>query len=148
MDQDEPPGRSAYIARAALDSVVLQQFADLLARRPPKRPPSDVPRPEIDEKLIHNGLTPLHIVCGIGDYDLAELLLRAWAVVDAPTLTGATPLHCASHHGHASIVKLLLQVGADVNRAMSDGRTPMWFASSYCHADVVRVINDWAAGID
>ena len=51
-DSDEPPGRGAYVARAALDSVVLQQFADLLARRPPKRPPSDVPRPEIDEKLI------------------------------------------------------------------------------------------------
>ena len=99
--------------------------------------------------LTYTGLTPLHIVCGIGDYDLAELLLRAWAVVDAPnTLTGGTPLHCAAHHGHASIVRLLLQVGADVNRAMSDGRTPMWFASRYCHADVVRVINDWAAGID
>ena len=51
-NSDEPTERSPYVARAALDSVVLQQFADLLARRPPKRPPSDVPRPEIDEKLI------------------------------------------------------------------------------------------------
>ena len=99
--------------------------------------------------LSYAGLSPLHVVCEIGDYDLAELLLRAWAVVDAPiTLTGGTPLHCAAHHGHASIVKLLLQVGADVNRAMHNGSTPMWFASSFGHADVVRVIYDWAAGID
>ena len=99
--------------------------------------------------LSYTGLSPLHVLCEIGDYDLAELLLRAWAVVDAPiTLTGGTPLHCAAHHGHASIVKLLLRRGADVNRAMHNGSTPMWFASSFGHADVERVIYDWAAGID
>ena len=70
-DSDEPPGRSAYVARAALDSVVLQQFADLLARRPPKRPPSDVPRPEIDEKLIadDHGAYPPEQGRGIGLID-------------------------------------------------------------------------------
>ena len=99
--------------------------------------------------LSYAGLSPLHVVCEIGDYDLADLLLRAWAVVDATnSLTGATPLHCAAHHGHASIVKMLLHRGADVNRAMHNGSTPMWFASSFGHADVERVIYDWAAGID
>ena len=60
-NSDEPTEHSPYVARAALDSVVLQQFANLLAGRPPKRPPSDVPRPEIDEKLIpdeHSGHGP------------------------------------------------------------------------------------------
>ena len=78
---DEPP---SYVARAALDSVVLQQFADLLARRPPKRPPSDVPRPEIDEKLIadEHGAYPPEQGRVFGLKNKTMLFAPGWGRVD------------------------------------------------------------------
>ena len=70
-DSDEPPGRSPYVARAALDSVVLQQFADLLARRPPKRG-ADVNR------AMSDGRTPMWFASSYCHADVVRVI-NDWA---------------------------------------------------------------------
>ena len=87
-DSDEPPGRSAYVARAALDSVVLQQFADLLARRPPKR--------------------PWHA-------SIVKLLLQVGADVNRAMSDGRTPMWFASSYCHADVVRVINDWAAGID---------------------------------
>ena len=67
--------------------MVLQQFADLLARRPPKRPPSDVPRPEIDKSLIadEHGAYPPEQGRAFGLKNKTMLFAPGWGRVDRLT---------------------------------------------------------------
>eukprot|EP00952_Eustigmatos_sp_NYUAD-ZCMA_P011000 44821-Eustigmatos_ZCMA.PRE.1 len=67
--------------------------------------------------------------------DIAELLLRHGACVDADIHKGFTPLHCASQRGHLRLVKLLLARGANVNAAMHDGRTSLYLAAEEGHRE-------------
>ena len=86
-DSDEPPGRSSYVARAALDSVVLQQFADLLARRPPKR----------------------------GHASIVKLLLQVGADVNRAMSDGRTPMWFASRYCHADVVRVINDWAAGID---------------------------------
>ena len=100
-DSDEPPGRSSYVARAALDSVVLQQFADLLARRPPKRPPI------FDATNSLTGATPLHCASHHGHASIVKLLLQVGADVNRAMSDGRTPMWFASSYCHADVVRVI-----------------------------------------
>ncbi|KAH6574586.1 hypothetical protein BASA61_000595 [Batrachochytrium salamandrivorans] len=53
-------------------------------------------------------LTPIHISCSHGAYDITLMLLKeAHAAVNVRDREGWTPLHCASAEGHVQIVELL-----------------------------------------
>ena len=66
---------------------------------PPASPPSS-PR----------GLVPLHNACSYGHYEVAELLVKYKANVNAVDLWKFTPLHEAAAKGKYEICKLLLKV--------------------------------------
>lgn len=53
---------------------------------------------------------PLHNACSYGHYEVAELLLKYSANVNAVDLWKFTPLHEAASKGKADICKLLLKV--------------------------------------
>ncbi|GAB0089396.1 ankyrin repeat domain-containing protein 49 [Sergentomyia squamirostris] len=77
-----------------------------------------------------DGYTPLHRAAYNNHYELAQLLLRYKADVDARTEFKWTPLHSACKWNNAKLAALLLQHGADVN-ALSDGdQTPLHVAST------------------
>lgn len=59
---------------------------------------------------LHSGLVPLHNACSYGHYEVAELLVKYNANVNAVDLWKFTPLHEAASKGKYEICKLLLKV--------------------------------------
>ncbi len=60
--------------------------------------------------ILHSGLVPLHNACSYGHYEVAELLVKYNANVNAVDLWKFTPLHEAASKGKYEICKLLLKV--------------------------------------
>ena len=80
--------------------------------------------------------------------DVAALLLRKDAKVNATDKHGFTPLHNAASEGHAQLVDLLLGTGGDINARDEDGATPMYLASKQGHLDVVKCLIRNRARVD
>ena len=59
---------------------------------------------------LPSGLVPLHNACSYGHYEVAELLVKYHANVNAVDLWKFTPLHEAASKSKYEICKLLLKV--------------------------------------
>ncbi|MGL5956383.1 MAG: ankyrin repeat domain-containing protein [Brevinema sp.] len=71
------------------------------------------------------GLSLLHLV---SDPQLALLLIKNGADINAKNRIGSTPLHWAVSRNYEMIAKLLLEFGADPNAPDNNGNTPLHFA--------------------
>ena len=60
---------------------------------------------EVDKCLM----TPLHISCQLGLYDITKLLLRFKSDVNALDSNKKTPLYYALFNGHIEIVKVIIK---------------------------------------
>ncbi|XP_054168451.1 general transcriptional corepressor trfA-like isoform X2 [Oppia nitens] len=74
--------------------------------------------------------TPLHECCTRGNLEVAALLLRNGAHVDASATGGIRPLHDAIENNHIEVVRLLLAYGADPKISTYSGATPLQLARS------------------
>lgn len=89
------------------------------------------------------GFRPLIVAAHGGHSDIASVLLRAGAEVDAScnrlfgATYGATPLILAAGGGHVGIVSMILKAGADVNLADGLKSTPLLMASKSGHIGIV-----------
>jgi ankyrin repeat protein len=72
-----------------------------------------------------DGATALHWAAHWGDAEMAALLIRAGANVNATTDLGVTPLLVACETGDAAIVQTLLRAKADANGALPTGQTAL-----------------------
>ena len=72
-----------------------------------------------------NAMTPLHFAADRGLADVAALLLRHGACVDAVDTEGQSPLMLAVMCEHEDVVKLLLEHGADAGLANAGGETAL-----------------------
>lgn len=70
-------------------------------------------------------VSPLHSAVAAKRYDIAKLLLKYKAEVNAVQQNNVTPLHSAAHHGDIEMAKLLINNGADKTKRMDDGSTPL-----------------------
>ena len=66
-------------------------------------------------RVIKISKTPLHIAVERGYKDIAELLIKHGADVNAKDRYGETPLHYAARVGRRDIAELLIKHGANVN---------------------------------
>lgn len=95
-----------------------------------------------------DGWTPLHYAAAGGDNDIARLLLRHGAKVDAlsPRASGAyTPLMMAAREGHDSTALLLIDSGANPGLTNSEGLTPAQLAERAGKPQVAAAIAARAA---
>jgi ankyrin repeat protein len=69
-------------------------------------------------------VTPLHSAAAGRHEDVARLLIKAGADVNARQRHGYTPLHSAAQNGDVELVDRLLHAGADPSARTDDGRTP------------------------
>lgn len=66
--------------------------------------------------------TPLHHACYNGHLDIAEVLVKAGAAVNAPAIGDATPLMRAIEASRLDMVYFLITAGADVEAMNSNGK--------------------------
>lgn len=85
-----------------------------------------------DSSLVHirdkDGSTPLHWAAWRGQTEVARLLLKAGAEVNAQNQNahwGTTPLHAAAHGNQAAVAQLLIAHGADIRAKNLNRRTPL-----------------------
>ncbi|KAJ1475117.1 ankyrin repeat-containing domain protein [Baffinella frigidus] len=84
------------------------------------------------------GQTALHVACLWGNIDVAKVLVKAGAQVNAiNNFSGAAPLHCAAtenergnKEGRNECIKLLVEAGADVNLRDMRGKKAQQYAVS------------------
>jgi ankyrin repeat protein len=80
----------------------------------------------IDPRMSeHHGITPLHVACVRGRFDLAELLLRFDAPINVTDGWGYTPLERAYGTENTRLVEMLISRGADVETWMLGGEPPL-----------------------
>ncbi|MEJ1241377.1 ankyrin repeat domain-containing protein [Chryseolinea sp. T2] len=85
-------------------------------------------------------VAPLHSACAISNYEIAALLIKAGADVNARQHSGVTPLHSAAHNGQAKLAKLLIDNGSDVNVKSDAGQTPLTMAKEKGDEETVQLI--------
>jgi ankyrin repeat protein len=81
-------------------------------------------------------VAPLHSACAISNFEIAELLIKYGANVNAAQIQGSTPLHSATHNGAILLTRLLLENGADINSKMDNGQTPLSMATERNHKEI------------
>ena len=105
-----------------------------------------------DKKSIFNhrldAVTPLHVACSIGSFQVVDALLRYGARVNVVCL-GYLPLHIACRSGNCDIVSLLVRNGSSVNgKDDTFGCTPLHECSKLGHTNVVMALLASGAHVD
>ena len=85
-------------------------------------------------------VTPIHSACAISNFDIAALLIRHGADVNAKQMQGVTALHSAAHNGQTKLSKLLIDNGADINAKMDNGQTPLVMANEKNFQETAELI--------
>ena len=78
-----------------------------------------------------DGTTALHLAVEKGNSDIATLLARNGAPLDARAAKGFSPLHLALQLGQTEMARVLIGLGASVNVRRDDGYTPLLLAARY-----------------
>ncbi|KAM7541383.1 hypothetical protein Aperf_G00000034325 [Anoplocephala perfoliata] len=76
------------------------------------------------------GLSPLHLACKYGSFEVAKLLICNKALVDIENALGVTPLHLAAKNNSLKCAQLLLLCGADPAKPTWSRCTPREYAPS------------------
>ena len=93
--------------------------------------------------------TPLHKAAQSGNAEVAELLLKHGAAVEARDKNGFTPLHTAASFNQTKVVDVLLRSGANKEaRDSINMATPLYFPSVAGYMEVVKVLVDSGAGLE
>lgn len=90
-------------------------------------------------------VTPLHSACAVSNFEIAEILIKKGADVNAKQMSGVTPLHSAAHNGQTKLAKLLIENGADVNAKMEDGKTPLLMAEEINNNETIELLKNSGA---
>lgn len=93
-------------------------------------------------KLNRDGLewSALHYAAFAGRNEVAALLLRHGAAVDARSTNGSSPLMMAAREGHEELVGMLLEVGADTRIRNDWGDDALAWAMRNGHARVGKMV--------
>jgi hypothetical protein len=100
------------------------------------------------DAVIGPGVTPLHLAAARNSADIAALLIRAGANLDARTAGGFTPLHWAAGRDAADTAELLIARGANTAARTESGITPLHWAALRNGTTVAALLLRHAGGLD
>lgn len=86
--------------------------------------------PSCKDAVDEDNYTPLHRACYGNHVDIAKILLRYGADVNARTEYEWTPLHSAVKWSNAECAALMVQHGSDVNALSQGEQTPLHIAAT------------------
>jgi len=93
------------------------------------------------EKASATKVTPLHMACMNGNFELVEGLVRNKVDVNRASSMGVTPLHLTALNNHPHLARYLGYARADKNLcAKKPGSTPLMMAVMCGHHEVVDVL--------
>ena len=96
-----------------------------------------------------DGTTALHWAVERDDLEMADLLIRGGARVDARTREGVMPLQLATVNGSAAMLDRLLKAGADPNAPFTTaGDTAIMMAARTGKTDAIRVLVESGANVN
>lgn len=87
------------------------------------------------------GRTPLLQAVADRNTDIAALLLRRGARIDAPNRHGCTPLMLAVLNRDPAMVEWLLHAGATLDATDMEGRTPLALAEFIADAGLIGLLS-------
>jgi uncharacterized protein len=116
----------------------------------------DHPELVSSENNANWGYTPLHMAAENGNKDMAELLMKNRADINARDRKGWTALHVAARNGRKDVAELLLANNAAVNArdnlatpfGMIGGNTPLHFAALNGHKAIAELLLSHKADIN
>ena len=85
--------------------------------------------------------TALHHAALHDSIEVAELLLKNSASVNATESEGHTPLHLAASKDCDKVAIVLLEMGAGINLADEAGKTPLHYAAQYDSSKVAKLLS-------
>lgn len=95
----------------------------------------------VDPNEYGNNKTALHLAAGKGSVQMAELLLRYRASINARGCReDCTPICVAAASGHLAMVEALVENGADVNQVDSGGCAALYYAACNNHLGIVKFL--------
>ncbi|NXC13217.1 ANKE1 protein, partial [Corythaeola cristata] len=86
--------------------------------------------------------TPLHHACYNGHLDIAELIVKAGAAVDAPAIGNATPLMRAIEISRLDIVYFLISAGANIQTTNSNGKNALDIAKVFADSRIIELLQN------
>ena len=127
---------SSAAADSDLRLVDAVERRDMATARALLREQVDVNTPQLD------GATALHWAAHWDDLEIADLLIRAGADVNAANdiVYGVTPLSLAAVNGSAAMIERLLNAGANANTALPTGETVLMTAARSGNVDAVTAL--------
>lgn len=93
----------------------------------------------ITKQSFETDFSALHYVAQKENLEIAKLLIRKGANVNARNHENKTPLHVAACDS-PSVVKYLIEKGGDVNARDNCGQTPLHFAASKRNAECLHLL--------
>jgi uncharacterized protein len=98
--------------------------------------------PMLANAYSSDGFQPLGLASFFGQYEIAEYLIKAGAVVNSPSKNalGATPIQSAAAAGQIKIVQLLLENNANPNSKENNGFTPLHTAAQNGNTPLIRTL--------
>lgn len=93
-------------------------------------------------------LRPLLLTLGMGEYDIAELLLQNGATVDVVDRRGFSVMWWACDSGKLDIVDLVLRHKADIDPVGPDGLTPLLYCAKKGKVEMAQFLMDNGANIN
>jgi ankyrin repeat protein len=116
------------------------------------------PNPNLTKVLLEKGaaadakrgdnITPLMIVSGNGQTEIARTLLAKVNNLNAKDADGQTALTFAARFGRVETGRMLIEKGAEVNAADKEGFTPLMHAAANAHAEFAQMLIEKGANVN